>query len=189
VHTESLVKVVKAAGAAAAVACAGCGSGHAAAPAPSAAQAHAGVTSPAFAAGSTIPRAFTCDGADVSPPLRFTSVPAHAAALALIVLDPDARGGTFVHWVAFDIPARTRTVPQGSPPAGSRQGRNSFGATRYGGPCPPKGDRPHRYVFTLYALSRRVALPSGAAASQVEAAVARSAIARGQLVEHYGRSG
>jgi Raf kinase inhibitor-like YbhB/YbcL family protein len=185
VHTESLVKVVKAASAAAALACAGCGSSHMAAP--SAAQARAGVTSPAFAAGSTIPRTFTCDGADVSPPLRFTGVPRRAAALAVIVADPDAPGGTFVHWVAFDIPATARALPQGSLPAGSVQGRNSFGAARYAGPCPPKGDRPHRYVFTLYALSRRVALPSSAPSAQLEAAIARRAIASGQLVGHYGR--
>ena len=163
-----------------------CGSSH---PATSAVKAtgRLTLTSSAFAAGGTIPRALTCDGADTSPPLRFSPAPPGTAALALTVVDRDAPGGSFAHWVAFDLPARTVALSQGSLPAGSRQARNDFGQPRYGGPCPPRGDPPHRYVFTLYALSRRVGLTNGAPASAVEAAVTRTAVATGQLVGRYGR--
>ncbi len=109
--------------------------------------------SPALAAGTiaTIPRRFTCDGQNVSPPLQW-SVPAGAATFAIVVSDPDARG--FIHWVVAGIPGGVTGLPEGAgdPGAGDGlvQGRNDFGKLGYGGPCPPSGT--HRYVFTLYSF-------------------------------------
>ena len=183
-HTTSLVKVVQPLLAAALFAC-GCGSSTATKTAE--VPARVGLESPAFAAGGAIPRRFTCDGADVSPPLRFASVPRQAAELALVVDDPDAPGGDFTHWVLFHVDPHTRSLAADSVPVGARQGRNGFGQARYGGPCPPVGAPAHRYVFTLYALGRALALPDGAAATQVRSAIAGSETAVGQLVARYGR--
>jgi Raf kinase inhibitor-like YbhB/YbcL family protein len=186
VHSESVVKVVKAAAVAfASLALGACGGSPGATTVKRSGRLT--LTSPAFAAGASIPREFTCDGANASPPLRFSPAPAGTAALALTVVDRDAPGGSFTHWVVFDVPPRTVTVAQGSLPGGSRQGRNDFGQARYGGPCPPRGDPLHWYVFTLYALSRRIGLAEGASAGAVEAAVMRSAIATGRLIGRYGR--
>jgi len=187
VHSESVVKVVKATCLATVVAAlAACGSSHRATTTVKAVG-RVTLTSPAFAPGGSIPRAFTCDGANTSPPLRFSPAPAGTAALALTVVDQDAPGGSFTHWVVFDVPPRTVALAQGSLPGGSRQGRNDFGRARYGGPCPPRGDPPHRYVFTLYALSRRIGLANGSSTGTVEAAVMRGAIATGRLIGRYGR--
>jgi Raf kinase inhibitor-like YbhB/YbcL family protein len=186
VHSESVVKVVKAAAvAAAAVALGACGSTPTATTVKRTGRLT--LTSPAFSAGGSIPRRFTCDGAGTSPPLRFSRAPAGAPTLALTVVDPDAPGGNFTHWVAFDVPAGTTALAQGSLPPGSRQARNDLGQARYGGPCPPRGDPAHRYVFTVYALSRRLTFADGASADAVEAAVTRSAIATGVLIGRYGR--
>lgn len=107
------------------------------------------LSSPAFAQGEPLPARYTCDGRNVSPPLRWTAPPRGAVSLALMVTDPDAPGGAFVHWRLTGIPPATRALP-----AGSRAGgRNSFGKTGYGGPCPPRGQA-HRYVFELRALGR-----------------------------------
>ncbi|HSP71832.1 MAG TPA: YbhB/YbcL family Raf kinase inhibitor-like protein [Gaiellaceae bacterium] len=107
------------------------------------------LSSPAFAPGEPMPARYTCDGRDTSPPLRWTAPPRGTASLALTVTDPDAPGGTFVHWRLTGIPASARTLPAGS----HAGGRNSFGKTGYGGPCPPRGQA-HRYVFVLRALGR-----------------------------------
>lgn len=111
------------------------------------------ITSTAFAEGQPIPKRYTCDGENVSPPLAWTGVPAAAARLVLVVDDPDAPGGLFTHWIVFDLPPSTSTLPEGVKPAGNQginQGINDFGKVGYGGPCPPKGR--HRYVFHLFAL-------------------------------------
>src|SRR5262245_57321302 len=97
------------------------------------------VSSSAFTEGNPIPRKHTCDGEDSSPPLALDGLPAEARALALIMDDPDAPGGDYVHWVIYDIPTGTTSFAEGSPPHGARQGRNDFGKTNYGGPCPPPG--------------------------------------------------
>jgi Raf kinase inhibitor-like YbhB/YbcL family protein len=110
------------------------------------------LTSPAFAPGSSIPRRFTCDGEDASPPLGWDGVPAGARELALLVEDPDAPNGTFVHWTLFAIPPDTTGLREGEVPRGALEGENSFGDRGYGGPCPPEHDEPHRYVFSVYAL-------------------------------------
>jgi hypothetical protein len=141
--------------------------------------------------GSQIPARYTCDGAGDSPQLAWSAPPAGTASFALIVTDPDAPGRTFVHWVLYDLPAETRTLPDGLPAqgevaGGGRQGRNDFGNLGYGGPCPP-GHSPHRYVFTLYALDAKLNLPAGATRAQVEAAMKGHTLASGQLVALYNR--
>ena len=149
------------------------------------------LTSSAFSAGGTIPKKHTCDGADVSPPLAWSDAPSAAQSFALIADDPDAPVGTWVHWVLFDIPGKTRELPEGVAKQeeladGSRQGRNDFRRIGYGGPCPPPG-RPHRYFFKLYALDRTLDLPTAATKAQVEAAMKGHIKAEGQLMGTYGR--
>lgn len=103
-----------------------------------------------FKEGGMIPRRFTCDGEDISPHLAWDDVPDGTASFAIIVDDPDAPMGTWVHWLVCDIPADVREIPRGTLPEGARQVRNDFGQPEYGGPCPPGGT--HRYFFRLYAL-------------------------------------
>jgi Raf kinase inhibitor-like YbhB/YbcL family protein len=145
------------------------------------------VTSTAFESGGAIPKQFTCEGENVSPPLAWTGVPADARELALLVEDPDAPGGTYVHWVLFKLDPGTDRLAEGNVPAGARQGDNSAGKPEYTGPCPPEGDPDHRYAFLLYALSSPLDLDAGASADDVRAAVADAAIARGRLVGRFGR--
>jgi Raf kinase inhibitor-like YbhB/YbcL family protein len=145
------------------------------------------LTSPAFEADATIPREFTCDGDDISPPLNWTGVPADARSLALLMEDPDAPDGTFVHWTLFDIAPDTTRLEAAQVPEGAREGENSFGDEGYGGPCPPEDDEPHRYVFTLYALRAEPGVDTGAPPAEVREAIADVAIARGQLIGRYGR--
>jgi hypothetical protein len=114
------------------------------------------LTSQAFKDGDRIPKQYTCDGADVSPPLSWQDAPAGTKSFALIMDDPDAPIGVFTHWVLYDLPADTRDLPEGvkkdaSLAIGAKQGVNDFGQVGYGGPCPPRG-KPHRYFFTLRAL-------------------------------------
>jgi len=115
------------------------------------------LTSSAFGAGASIPKVYTCEGEDISPPLSWSGVPAGARSLALIVSDPDAPDPaaprmTWFHWVAYDLPAKAANLPESIDrlPADGRDGRNSWKRTGYGGPCPPIGR--HRYFFRLYAL-------------------------------------
>ncbi|WP_457592766.1 YbhB/YbcL family Raf kinase inhibitor-like protein [Hydrogenimonas sp.] len=120
--------------------------------------------SPAFEEGGYIPVKYTCDGEDISVPLVFEDIPGTAASLALIMDDPDAPSGTFVHWVIYDIPPGIEGLPEGIAPdpylsEGIRQGVNSFGNIGYGGPCPPSGE--HRYMFKLYALDKMLEADAG----------------------------
>jgi Raf kinase inhibitor-like YbhB/YbcL family protein len=133
----------------------------------------------------------TCDGEDKSPALSWTAPPAGTKAFALIVTDPDAPGGTFTHWVLYNLPANKSDLAagmqrQGQLADGSRQGQNDFGRMGYGGPCPPSGSR-HRYVFTLTALDGELGLPPGATRAQLEDAMKGHVIAQGQLTARYGR--
>jgi Raf kinase inhibitor-like YbhB/YbcL family protein len=164
---------------------AGCGSGDTVkGPAPSAPR-ELRVSSPAFRDGGTLPAPFTCDGAGRSPALRWSGVPAKAREIAILVEDPDAPGGTFVHWAAFGLdPDRSGVAAGVRPP---KEGDNSFGDEGYGGPCPPKSDEPHRYVFAVYALADRIGLSDGASPDAVRTAIARVALARGTLTATYGR--
>src|SRR5262245_23628674 len=111
------------------------------------------LTSTAFQEGEAIPQQYTGDGKNISPPLKWRDPPAGARSLALICEDPDARRGTFTHWVVFNIPAESRELSEGVPPEatlpnGTVQGANDFGKVGYGGPAPPPG-KPHRYFFKL----------------------------------------
>jgi Raf kinase inhibitor-like YbhB/YbcL family protein len=165
---------------------AGCGDKTVEGPPPKA-PAEMRITSPAFSSGGVIPERFTCDGEDISPPLSWPRVPAGVRAFALLMEDPDAPGGTFVHWNLFDIPAGVRGTRTGRVPTGSIEGKTSFGDTGYGGPCPPKGDQPHHYSFLVYALSAKLGLDEGASPEDVRAAIGGKAIARGQLQGVFGR--
>ncbi len=144
------------------------------------------VTSTAFADGGSIPVGFTCDGAQTSPPLAWTGAATAPAAWALVVDDPDAPSGTFVHWVVLDIPPATRSVATGAVPAGATQGLNSAGAASYAGPCPPSGT--HHYRFTVYALSAKTGLADGASIDDAMSKIKADAERQGTLVGTYARA-
>ena len=149
------------------------------------------LTSTAFAEGQTIPRRFTGDGADNSPPLRWTEPPPGTRSFTLICEDPDAPRGMWVHWVLFNLPADQRELPEGVPatealPSGAVHGRNDFGNFGYGGPAPPRG-KPHRYFFKLFALDGMLSLAAGANRSDVLAAMNGHVLATGQLIGIYQR--
>ena len=143
------------------------------------------VTSSAFYEGGEIPTRFTCDGEEVSPPLAWESTSGNPRAWALVVDDPDAPDGTFVHWVVLDIPRGTRTVAEATAPAGSAQADNTAGDAGYAGPCPPSGR--HRYRFTVYGLSANTGLDDGAALSDALDAITSAATSRGTLLATYAR--
>jgi Raf kinase inhibitor-like YbhB/YbcL family protein len=138
------------------------------------------VTSTAFATGAMIPSEFTCKGAGEAPPLAWTGT-GQAAAVALVVDDPDAPGGTFVHWVVLDLPAGSTGLPRGGAlPAGVHQATNSGGGTGWVPPCPPSDT--HHYRFTVYALSAPTGLADGVDKAEAATAIERLATAHGQLV-------
>lgn len=148
------------------------------------------ITSSAFQDGGLIPAKYTCDGADVSPPLQWDNVPQTAKSIALICDDPDAPMGTFVHWVLFNLPAETRQLAEKvaadkTLPSGARQGTSGFGRVGYGGPCPPSGT--HRYFFKIYALDTTLDLPAGARKSDLLKVMQGHILAQGQLVGKYKR--
>jgi Raf kinase inhibitor-like YbhB/YbcL family protein len=143
------------------------------------------LSSPSFPHDGMIPQRFTCDGADASPPLVIANVPGNAKALALIVDDPDAPVGTWVHWVVWNIGAGTKEIPENSVPPGALQGTNDFGKQRYGGPCPPSGT--HRYFFKLYALDAPLPLKAGADKAGIENAMRGHILARAELIGRYRR--
>lgn len=111
------------------------------------------LSSPAFANGEPLPRRFTCDGENISPPLQWSSAPPGTLGFALVCTDPDAPRGTFHHWALFDLPPQTNALPEGQVFYGARGAVNDFGKTGYGGPCPPRGYGAHHYVFELFALN------------------------------------
>lgn len=149
------------------------------------------LTSPAFKNGEAIPTENTCSGDDRSPELNWTSVPAKAKSLALIVDDPDAPVGTWVHWVLYDLPADEGGIPEDvtsaeTMPNGAKQGINDFKKVGYGGPCPPPG-KPHRYFFKLYALDATLKLAPKATKAQVEAAMKGHIVEKAELMGTFGR--
>ena len=149
------------------------------------------IFSDAFEDGSNIPVDYTCDGDDRSPPLSWEELPHGTRSIALIVDDPDAPGGTWVHWVIYNIPADSTGLPVAMPKNknlddSSLQGMNDFGKIGYNGPCPPPG-KPHRYFFKVYALDTTLSLTSGATKSQVEAAMSGHILAQGEMIGKYGR--
>jgi Raf kinase inhibitor-like YbhB/YbcL family protein len=150
------------------------------------------VSSPQWKRGETIPKKYTGDGADVSPPLVFEGVPPGTKSFVLICDDPDAPVGTWVHWVIYDIPGMAKGLPEGvakdaALPDGSRQGRNSWKKSGYGGPSPPPG-KPHRYFFRLYALREPLGAAPGLGAAEVEAAARAKSIEAAEYLGTYGRS-
>jgi hypothetical protein len=148
------------------------------------------ITSSAFENNGLIPAKYTCDGKDISPPLKWDAVPEGTKSIALICDDPDAPMGTFVHWVLFSLPAKTAELAENVPhdkvlPNGARQGMTDFGRVGYGGPCPPSGT--HRYFFKLYALDTELKLQAGADKSQLLKAMENHILAQGQLIGKYKR--
>jgi Raf kinase inhibitor-like YbhB/YbcL family protein len=151
------------------------------------------LTSPAFADGETIPKEYTADGANRSPSLSWSSSapPPGTQSFVVICGDPDAPGKTWVHWVVFDLQPNLRGLDGGLPTdavlsSGAKQGANDFGKLGYGGPDPPPG-KPHRYVFTLYAVDTMLDLAPGATKDAVSAAMKGHVLAEGKLVGRYGR--
>jgi Raf kinase inhibitor-like YbhB/YbcL family protein len=181
----------------------GCGDRGATLPAVNPAAQTIRLTSPAFTEGGRIPREFTCDGADRSPPLEWSGVPQTARSLVLICDDPDALGGTWSHWVLFDMAPSVTSLDAGvaaehvvtlepktanqQPKPTFSQGKNDFGKIGYGGPCPPRGVGVHRYVFHLYALDQRTELPPGATRATVFRAIEGHIVAEGRLLGKYAR--
>jgi Raf kinase inhibitor-like YbhB/YbcL family protein len=150
--------------------------------------------SEAFADNQPIPKKLTGEDEDVSPELHWTGVPAQTAELALIVEDPDAPAGTWIHWVLYKIPAGTDHLPAGVPtspqpavPAGALQGLNSFGRIGYGGPMPPPGHGVHHYIFRLFALDAPLSLGSGAKRDTLLEAMKGHILAEGKLTGTYER--
>lgn len=147
------------------------------------------ITTTAFRDSASIPKKFTCDGPDVSPALAWSDPPAGTKSFAIIVDDPDAPAGTWVHWVLYDLPADTRKLPEGVAKdrelsSGALQGRNDFGKIGYNGPCPPRGSE-HRYFFKLYALDSKTGLKAGATKGELERAMNRHVLAQAQFIGIY----
>jgi Raf kinase inhibitor-like YbhB/YbcL family protein len=148
------------------------------------------LTSRAFTEGQLIPRQYTCDGINISPPLEWSGISKSAKTIAIIADDPDAPAGTWVHWVVYNLPADTIGMVENLPSTddlkgGGLQGKNDFEKIGYGGPCPPSGT--HRYFFKLYALDNELPLKAGATKSEVEKAMSGHVLGQTQLIGTYHR--
>jgi Raf kinase inhibitor-like YbhB/YbcL family protein len=143
------------------------------------------LSSPAFGHSELIPAKYTCDGSDVNPPFAIENIPPEAKSLALIVEDPDAPAGTWVHWVVWNISPATREIKEHSLPSGAQEGMNDFRKRRYGGPCPPSGT--HRYFFKLYALDTTLSLSANATKSTLESTMKGLILAQTELIGLYKR--
>ncbi len=143
------------------------------------------LSSSAFTHDDNIPAKYTCDGENVSPPLEIIGVPPAAKSLALIVSDPDAPAGDWVHWVVFNIPPETKLIAENSVPAGATEGTTSFGKPGWGGPCPPSGV--HHYQFKLYALDTELTLSASAKKADIEKEMAQHVLDQTLLVGLYQR--
>ena len=149
------------------------------------------ISTTAFSADGMIPKKFTCDGPDLSPPLGWKDAPAATQSFALIMDDPDAPVGTWVHWLLYNLPANAKELPEGVEKQeqlanGAQQGRNDFRKIGYGGPCPPAG-KPHRYYFKLYALDAKLNLKAGASKADLESAMKGHVLGQTELMGRYGR--
>lgn len=150
------------------------------------------IKSTSFEDGAMIPKKYTCDGDNVSPPLSWTSGPATTKTYAIICDDPDAPFGTWVHWVIFNIPANVKELPENVAKFkllanGAVQGWDSAHQLGYQGPCPPSGT--HRYIFRIFALDVRMRLPPGSSAAELQKNIEGHILAKGQLTGRYKRSG
>lgn len=148
------------------------------------------ITSSAFEEGGMIPRKYTCDGSDVSPPIKWDNVPEGTKSIALIYDDPDAPVGIWIHWVIYNIPPETRELDENVPREetlsnGTKQGKNDWGRIGYGGPCPPGGT--HRYYFKLYALDTEPDLEPGPTKKKLLNAMEGHILVEGQLMGKYKR--
>ena len=149
------------------------------------------IVSRAFAQGKVIPDKYTCNGKNVSPPLQWTDVPRAAKELVLIVDDPDAPSGTFVHWLLYGLQPGESGVEEGIPagtatlPNGAHQGLNDFRKIGYAGPCPPSGT--HRYYFHLYALDSALNLPPGITRDKVDKAIKTHVVEEAELLGYYAK--
>ena len=144
------------------------------------------LTSSAFQHQQRIPAKYTCDGQNINPPLHLTEAPPAGQSLVLIMDDPDAPRGTWVHWTVWNIDPKTSEIPENSVPAGAVQGMTDFRRPGYGGPCPPSGT--HRYFFKLYALDTKLNLPAKTDKNALEKAMERHILARTELVGLYSRA-
>lgn len=144
------------------------------------------VSSPDFNNDEKLPQRYTCDGAGQVPRLHWTDVPKDTKALAVLVDDPDAPAGPYVHWLVLDLPAGARSL-SGHVPAAAHQARDSAGKTGWTPPCPPSGDQAHHYRFTVYALRKATGLPNGVDDQRAKNAIDELAIGRGQVVATYKR--
>ncbi len=148
------------------------------------------IISSAFDEGAMIPEKYTCDNIDISPPLKWSSIPEGTKTFAIICDDPDAPMGTWVHWVIYNLPADINELSENIPPSeiltnGAKQGRNDFGKIGYGGPCPPGGT--HRYYFKVYALSKELMVESGITKSELLKAMEGYILSEGKLMGRYKR--
>lgn len=149
------------------------------------------LTSTAFGSGAVIPDAYTCKGSDTSPTVLWTGHVPQAVTFALIMDDPDAPAGTWVHWLIWNLAASTHALPNSIPkiptlPSGAVQGKNDFGKIGYDGPCPPPG-KTHRYFLRLYALDTKLALEPGATRKQLDAAMKGHIVAKSEHMGTYQR--
>jgi Raf kinase inhibitor-like YbhB/YbcL family protein len=144
--------------------------------------------SSAFSEGAAIPELYTCQGADISPPLEWSGEPADTRSFALVVEDPDAPAGVWCHWILYDIPAAVRDLAQGYKPRKlGVSGTNDFGKLGYGGPCPPKGS-PHRYFFKLHAMDvHTIGLPEGVKRTELVHAISGHVLGRAEYLGRYQR--
>jgi Raf kinase inhibitor-like YbhB/YbcL family protein len=138
------------------------------------------VRSTAFTQGGTIPPKYTCEGENVNPPLEIQGYPSHAKSLAVIVEDPDAPRGVYDHWIVWNIPPGERITENSRP---GIVGKNSFGNTNYGGPCPPSGS--HRYFFKVYALDTELDIQAGSDKKTLQEAMKRHVLSSGELMALY----
>lgn len=143
------------------------------------------LTSGAFEGGQDIPRRHSCEGEDLSPPLRWTDVPGGTRSLALIVDDPDAPGGTFTHWLAWAIEPASGELAEGE--SAPIEGQNDFGTVGYRGPCPPPGHGPHRYFWRLHAIDVELELEAGAGKPDLERAISGHVLGAAELIGRYAR--
>lgn len=141
--------------------------------------------SSSFENNQNIPKTYSCDGNNINPPLEISDVPQNAKSLALIMDDPDAPGGTFTHWLMWNITSDTKEILEGDWPEGAEQGLNDRGELGYTGPCPPKGT--HHYHFKLYALSKKLDIPPNSKKQELEREIENSLIEKSELVGTYSR--
>lgn len=143
------------------------------------------IESPSFQNNKSIPKKYACDGEGVNPPLVFVDVRAKAKSLVLVVHDPDAPRGTWVHWTLWNIPPQTREIHENRVPEGAVEGLTDFGRPGYGGPCPPLGT--HHYFFKLYALDTILIIPASTRAGDLEKAMSGHILDQAELIGLYSR--